>query len=52
MTNGKNSYWQFKETPGRRSHHGAAAETNPTRNHEVLGSIADLALWVEDPALP
>ena len=25
---------------------------NPTRNHEVAGSIPDLARWVEDPALP
>ena len=25
--------------------------TNPTRNHEVVGSIPDLAQWVNDPAL-
>ena len=25
---------------------------NPTRNHEVVGSIPDLTQWVKDPALP
>ena len=25
---------------------------NPTRNHEVVGSIPALAQWVDDPVLP
>ena len=29
-----------------------AVEMNPTRNHEVLGSIPGLAQWVQDPVLP
>ena len=28
-----------------------AVEMNPTRNHEVLGSIPGLARWVKDLAL-
>ena len=33
------------------SSHRGTAEINPTRNHEVVGSIPGLAQWVKDPAL-
>ena len=32
------------------SHHGSVV--NPTKNHEVVGSIPDLAQRVKDPVLP
>ena len=35
-----------------RSSHCGAAEMNPTRNHEVAGSIPDLDQWVKDLVLP
>ena len=37
-------------TMWRSSHHGAV-EMNPTRNHEVLGSILGLTQWAKDLAL-
>ena len=33
------------------SSHCGAAETNPTRNHEVEGLIPALAQWVKDSVL-
>ena len=34
------------------SSHRGAAETNPTRNNEVVGLIPGLIQWVKDLALP
>ena len=39
-----------KKVGVRSSHHGSV-ETNPTRNHDIAGSIPDLAQWVKDLAL-
>ena len=41
---------QLKNIKLRRYSHGAA-ETNLTRNHEVVCLIPSLSQWVKDPAL-
>ena len=42
----------YKEDIDSGSSRRGAVETNPTRNHEVVGSIPDLAQWVKDLAWP
>ena len=51
--------WDFPHALGvilkrqkERSSRRGAEETNPTRNHEVVGLIPALAQWVNDLALP
>jgi len=44
-------YKKKKNEDLRRSHCGAV-EMNPTRNHEVSGSIPGLAQWIKDPVFP
>ena len=41
--------WHFKNALW--SSHCGTAETNPTRNHEVVRSIPGLTQWVKDPLL-
>ena len=41
-------YYRIGKAQFRSSHLGAA-EANPTRNNEVVGSIPGLAQWVKDP---
>ena len=44
------SVWPLKNHNNRSSRCGAA-ETNPTRKHEVAGLMPGLAQWVGDPVL-
>ena len=45
------SFFKCKDKTLGSSYRGTA-ETNPTGNHEVAGSIPGLTPWVKDPALP
>ena len=46
--------WEGQERTLRSTPQGVPimSETNPTRNHEVLGSIPGLDRWLKDLALP
>ena len=44
-------YLTFEKMGKDGSSHLGAVETNPTRNHEVVGLIPGLTQWVKDLAL-
>ena len=46
------SEYLAKENEHAGSSRCGTVETNPTRNHEVGGSIPGLTQWVRDPVLP
>ena len=53
----KKSFWLEHAGKPRKDHRAGSSrrdtvETNPTRNHEVVGSIPGLTQWVKDPELP